>query len=737
MSSWIRSGLLVATLAALAPQAQADIYDDAWDCASAVVDTVEVGFTMGPKALKFVATQPSCVVRLGTPATAAPIGVVVGLANTGVLPASQPQCSAKLYDTAAQPLAAALSASLGELGVLPDDAVGQLADIAAGEMAGELLTQVPGMTEVAGSLTCGCELVEAGLSIESIERVLETGDQLGNACGGVVWDTAKEVAGEVVDFAGDAAEEGIRQVSNLGDKLAGQTQHMPYHQYFDQHWLPRVEDFAAMEYSNPGNWHDQQQWRQMWEPCVSYFDGHTQSAETARYTCDNMRSGGPLFPDRNFGRLMFRRLFDFDVADAVKAARSGSRADLMALPLEIDLPAEIAEDAEAMQALEDQWQAQRITSLGTAVDRLFGVPQRESMHDGLKVHASTPPALFEHGTVGARAQDYFSEVDANQSRADAARAVELAMADMDLTARFTDEARGIKRAFYLDRYQFVLTMREHLKDKDREKAENWAQQCPTQACRDQIRADYDACRNDVQAWYDANAALIGDFDTPRGQQAGREWSDRTAACLAQAKQTAQDNRWHVKDSAIDGMDGPGMINTPRDGIGESRVGPQVDETAAGRRGRGSRDAQSDTGARESSADRGRLDGESLLDALRGESRPARDPRADYRDRATRGETSEAADDAAPSDPDAERLQARRASRDAYRLRDAAEPAAREVVMSEPSAESEVSGLDLPGCAAVRGMMRPRMYACGSDEAYEGCRRTVQGRTDVQCQRARR
>lgn len=43
MSPWTRSGLLVATLAALAPQARADIYDDAWDCASAVVDTVELG----------------------------------------------------------------------------------------------------------------------------------------------------------------------------------------------------------------------------------------------------------------------------------------------------------------------------------------------------------------------------------------------------------------------------------------------------------------------------------------------------------------------------------------------------------------------------------------------------------------------------------------------------------------------------------------------------------------------
>ena len=730
MSSWSRSGLLVATLVTLAPQARADVYDDAWDCASAVVDTVELGFTMGPKALRFVATQPSCVVRLGTPATAAPIGVVVGLANAGVLPQSQPQCGAKLYNTAAQPLAAALSASLGELGVLPDGASQPLADIAAGEMAGELLSQVPGMSEVGGSLTCGCELVEAGLSVESIRQVLETGDDLGNACGGVVWDTAKELAGEVVDFAGDAADEGIRQVSNLGDALAGQTKHVPYEQYFNQHWLPRVEDFATMEYADPGSWHDQQQWRQMWEPCVSYFDGHTQSRDTAQYTCDNMRSGGPLFPERNFGRLMYRRLFDFDVADAVKAAQAASAGELMALPVDANLPAALAQDAEALQLIDQAWENERNALLGSALSRLFGVPTREATHDGLKVHATSPPALFEHGTVGARAQDYFAEVDANQDRADAARAVELAMADMDLPARFTAEAAGIKRAFYLKRYEFTLAMREHLKDKDREKAEAWARQCPTQACRDQITADYDACRADVQSWYEQNAALIGDFDTPRGQQAGREWSQRTAACLAQAKQTANDNRWHVRDSILDDANGPTVIDTPQGRLGGFRVPPpdgdDEDEGGRGRRRDAGEDERSD-----SSSDESRVDNDALLDALRGRRPPAQDPRADYRDRASSSDATDAEPDAAT-----EQLQARRALRNAGRDN---EEAVEEVSAADADAAdaSDASDDGVAGCVAVRGLMRPRVYACGSDEAYQDCRREHGGSTDVQCQRARR
>ena len=698
MTSWTRSGLLAATLIALAPQARADIYDDAWDCASAVVDTVELGFTMGPKALKFVATQPSCVARLGTPATAAPIGVVVGLANTGVLPSSQPQCGAKLYDTAAQPLAAALSASLGELGILPGGAADQLAEIAAGEVAGELLTQVPGMSEVGGSLTCGCELVEAGLSVDSIKQVLDTGDQLGNACGGVVWDTAKEVAGEVVEFAGDAAEEGIRQVSNLGDALAGQTKHMAYDQYFNQHWLPRVEDFATMEFNNPGNWHGGQQWRQMWEPCVSYFDGHTQSAETARYTCDNMRSGGDLFPERNFGRLMFRRVFDFDVTVAVADARQQFASGLTSLPLDADLPFELTSDAEALEQADTLWASQASVQLGSVMDKLFGVPTREATHDGLKVYATTPPALYSHGTVGARAQDYFAEVEVNQDRADAARAVELAMEGMDFTGQFAERARGVKRDFYLQHYQFVLTMREHLRDKDLESADNWASQCPTEACREQIRSEYAQCRADTQAWYDDNAALIGDFDSSAGKQAGREWSDRVAGCLAQAKQTAQDNRWHINDSGVGALEGPVDVGQPRRDLFESRVPPQ--DEGDGRR---------------------------------------RDPRAGYRDRA--GDTpAESADD---SDPMTERLRARRAARDGMVprvTRDSLPDALRDAGSSElePDADAgAVTGDELPGCAAVRGMVAPRVYACGTDEAYAQCRRVVQRDANVTCQRARR
>jgi len=242
-------------LALGSPAAHADVFDDAWSCAVAVKEGVVDTAIIGGKALKFIATKPDCVTRLGTPATAAPIGVVVGLANIGVLPKSQPSCSGKLYGTAAKPVAEALSATLGELGVLPDGAKDQLIGIAAGGISGEVLAEIPGMDFVSGSLTCGCDLVDAGLNTDTIEKVLNTADNIGDKCGGPVWDKAKEIAGDVVNFAGDAADEGIRQVSNLGDALAGQTKHMPYVNYYDQNWAPNVEAYATYEFSQPNSWH--------------------------------------------------------------------------------------------------------------------------------------------------------------------------------------------------------------------------------------------------------------------------------------------------------------------------------------------------------------------------------------------------------------------------------------------------------------------------------------------------
>ena len=528
------------------PMAQADIYDDAWSCAVAVKEGYVDAAIIGGKALKFIATKPDCVTRLGTPATAAPIGVVVGLANIGVLPKSQPSCGNKLYETAAKPVAMALDATLGELGLLKGEAKKMLVKIASDDAAGALLAKIPGMDFVSGSLTCGCDLVDAGLNTETIEKVLNTADNIGNKCLGPVWDKAKEIAGEVVNFAGDAAEEGIRQVSNLGDALAGQTKHMPYLAYYDQNWAPKVEFYATHEFNNPNAWHDNKVWDQVWGPCVIYFDEHTQSGDTAQFTCDNMRSGGRLFPKKYFGHELFQRVFEFEASVLVNAEREKAYAEFADLKTGTKLPASIMDDTECYASASIKLHPKLPSMRKAAINEVFGIPKKEKTHNGLAVLPNSPPAQWASDTFGAYALTYFGEVDAGQFRADAAKAVQLALADFNAEER----VRAKLADKILKHYQTNSCIRIDQTDKDKQRVNNLIGMCPTKTCKDKIANDYKACRADVDDWYKQNAGLMGNFDSSSGQQATKEWQSRLEQCVTEAKQTAKENQVTLNDTPV-------------------------------------------------------------------------------------------------------------------------------------------------------------------------------------------
>jgi hypothetical protein len=522
---------LLAALAFGSPVAQADVFDDAWSCAVAVKEGVVDTAIIGGKALKFVVTKPDCISRLGTPATAAPIGVVVGLANAGLLPKSQPSCSGKLYSTAAKPVAEALNATLGELGVLPDGAKDQLLGIAAGGISGEVLAEIPGMDFVSGSLTCGCDLVDAGLSIDTIEKVLNTADNIGDKCGGPVWDTAKEVAGAVVDFAGDAAEEGIRQVSNLGDALAGQTKHMPYLSYYDQNWAPNVEAYAAYEFNHPNSWHGSKKWKEIWGPCVSYFDGHTQAEDTAQYTCDNMRSGGALFPKKYFGHELFQRVFEYEATVLANAEREKAYTEFAelksgALPSDITSSPCYAEQAAEIHSLLPAMKKQ-------AIDAVFGIPSKEKTHNGIAVRANTPPALWASDTFGAYVFTYFPEVDAGQFHADAAKAVKLALGDFNAE----EKVRAKLKELVLDYYRKGAVCLDTT-DKNQQQINSLISQCPTQSCKNTISNNYQACHSDFTSWSQENMRLLTTTEYSSNKiLLQNEANARESVCVSDAEHT--------------------------------------------------------------------------------------------------------------------------------------------------------------------------------------------------------
>ncbi|MEO8002466.1 MAG: hypothetical protein ABI644_11370 [Arenimonas sp.] len=536
----------VMALALGSPAAHADVFDDAWSCAVAIKEGTVDTAIIGGKALKFIATKPDCITRLGTPATAAPIGVVVGLANIGVLPKSQPSCSGKIYGVAAKPVAEALNATLGELGVLPDGAKDQLIGIAAGGISGEVLAEIPGMDFVSGSLTCGCDLVDAGLNTETIEKVLNTADNIGDKCGGPVWDAAKEVAGAVVDFAGDAVGAGVTAVSNLGDALAGQTKHVPYIDYYNQEWAPKVEFYATHEFNNPNAWHGGRVWKQVWDPCVSYFDKHTQAEDTAQYTCDNMRSGGPLFPQKYFGHEMFQRVFEFEASVLVDAEREKAYAEFSdiksgALPNDITNSPCYADQAIKLHSLLPAMKKQ-------AIDSVFGIAKKEKTHNGLAVLENSPAALWAANTFGAYVFTYFPEVDAGQFHADAAKAVQLALADFNAEEKIRAKLKDIVVDYYRNSGVCLVTT-----DKNQEKINSLVSQCPTQTCKDTIKSDYQICRSGFESWSQENISRLTATEYESGNVPYlNEQPVREGVCLTEAERTlATEKNAKTVESMVD------------------------------------------------------------------------------------------------------------------------------------------------------------------------------------------
>lgn len=540
-----RKNLLYAfmALAMAAPAVHADPFDDAWECASTAVEGVADLAGDGAKALEFIASPGGgvCVTRLGAPMTAAPIGLVLTLANAGVM---DKNCSATLYNAAAKPIAYGLGEALGALGVLKPPAQKFLAKIVAGELAGEALKLVPGIETVTGSLTCGCDFFDAGLSIDTIKRVLNTADRVGNACGGPVWTATKKVAGAVVEVAGDAVAAGVLAASNVGDWVAGQDKNISNTAYFNQYWAPNVENFATMEFKSPGAWHGQEKWRELWEPCVSYFDTHTLSGKNSRNVCDDMRSGNSHpnhFAGNGFSQRMFRRVFEFDVTGAVDAARKQAYID----NADMQITVQGTKDPLATDPNRDyhdaNFPAERPKFIRAAVDAVFGIPKKEKKHDGLVVSNSAPPTTWPAGTVGARAFDFYDQVKGHQGnhRADAAKAVQLAMQDLDVTARVRAGAEERTLAFYKPS---GINLGDSESDQDKVNA--MVERCPTETCRDSVGLGYRKCSITAEEYRAANAAAIDNLSFT-GQRERDEYKSRVDACLAQAKQTLRDALYHV------------------------------------------------------------------------------------------------------------------------------------------------------------------------------------------------
>jgi len=139
-----------------------------------------------------------------------------------------------------------------------------------------------------------------------------------------------------------------------------------------------------------------------------------------------------------------------------------------------------------------------------AIDAVYGIPKKEKTHNGLAVLPDSPPALWAADTFGAYVFTYFPEVDAGQFHADAAKAVELALADFNAEEKVRAKLKEIVLEYFRKGSVCIATV-----DKNQANLNSLLSQCPTQACKDTITNDYQVCRSGFENWREENKnALI-------------------------------------------------------------------------------------------------------------------------------------------------------------------------------------------------------------------------------------
>ena len=348
------AALMAVSFMAASPRAEAYVpgVSEAWDCAQAVGKGLWVGTELGVKALGFVSGQPQCIAKFSDIPSIAGMAAVVGIANAGVLPKHQPACEDMIYEVAASPIATGLAA----IPILPTPVKNQLYEIAKGNIKGEAIKIIPGLEFATGALSCGCGLTDAGLTVDTVKQVMGVADDIGNQCGGPVWDGAKKIVGAAIGVLlnpGDAILDGVNA---LGDFLSGESKNMSTPAYFAIYFASDVSYYAGYlsefrDYTPVGSdyyWPNPE--KSTWGSvagkeagCVAYFKNHTLSEDHAIKLCADMvqgtqRTSDPTFVENGLLQRVQQRLFEYAVVEAVRYRQQGL---LNGPALQLDVPPDV------------------------------------------------------------------------------------------------------------------------------------------------------------------------------------------------------------------------------------------------------------------------------------------------------------------------------------------------------------------------------------------------------------
>ncbi len=353
---------------------------------------------------------------------------------------------------------------------------------------------------------------------------------------------------DIAEFVGDVAD-GVKAVggalNNAGEKVfTGQTQHVPVVQFFNEYWLPEVDNYARniVVQKNSGYWSANV--GEKFKHCRNYFDSHTMSEDKASRACSDMRDGTAAsdnsFVDKGFSQLASRRGAALLLAGLVKPAATARIAQLRAQGA--FKSAALPPDKVAL----DPWHsAAEVPGAEAVVYRLYGLNPQGGIDDPpMNRDAKTVNEAWRPKTVGFGAWMIVQSAKVAPATLDFATSDGIgrkAVASSEAGFEFAAEVKAFVQTAQAARMKTVdqlVNINKGFQESLAKPLNDMLALCKPKSlasCDSEVRARMAACDAKAKAYYDANQGVIGDFDSSQGKAAINKLNEITSTCQAEVR----------------------------------------------------------------------------------------------------------------------------------------------------------------------------------------------------------
>ncbi len=345
-----------------------------------------------------------------------------------------------------------------------------------------------------------------------------------------------EIAGEIVD----GVKEGAGAVNNLGEKIfTSQTKHVPVVQYFQENWLPDVDNYARniVVKKNGGYWDANVGAK--YTACQSYFTNHTMSDDKANRACNDMRDGTNVsdnsFIDKGFSQLASRRgavlLLPAMIPPAAKARVELLRSQGAFKPLPL---------ASELQPY-DPWKAlAEAPGLDNVILAQYGITGTQQNHEANTAEEAWPAKSVGHRAYLQAQVEKVATATLNFPTSDAIAKKSLATAEAAIN--FADVVKNTLQTAQTARVKSAETTKkisEGIQESQLKPLNDLIALCKPKAmwnCETEVRDRYAVCDKNTAAFRDSNASAIANFDSSQGRAAIKKAQDMQTSCEADIRQ---------------------------------------------------------------------------------------------------------------------------------------------------------------------------------------------------------